>query len=215
MLLMTILVLTHSCFDLDIGNQGGLTENIRRIERHLQDLNARALLSNQRFVVILEGINQDELKTILEVHDSTIALVEHLEDLKIQLIYRTGGTYENEESVTEFERMEINLLMIKEGLADETKRRINNYAKFLAYKGYEAGPIIFDSGNSPVFKNDPKRNAFSFPVFYFGYSGLHEAMAFLSIFQGQIIALEKDFLLHHAWLHHASSPPGKTKLIQN
>lgn len=158
-----------------------------------------AILESMRMSVQETGNRKkdvDVLEKGVRIRKETNQITQYIDDLKSQLVARTGGTNTttgfpkglgNDSVVAKF--------MCDDKRADELKSLLNSYVQYVSStveKPY--ANIALDAKESELFKHDPNQHTKSFSDLNFQKTPLGAALATLTQFQSEVIYTELDAL---------------------
>jgi len=154
-------------------------------------------LKNIATVVQQKGNKTDEVKIKEEAEAislKTREIVTFIDNLKKDMISKTGGLEEDGSLKGAKEETEVEVIMIgaaKNGKAYELKEKLNDYVAFVnARSERKFNAIALDASEDPLLKNNPDQRNKDFAELNFGQTPLVAALAALSEMESRVVGIE-------------------------
>lgn len=154
-------------------------------------------LKNIASAVKQKGNKVDEIKIKEEaeaISQKTLDLVTYIDNLKKDMITKTGGFEEDGSLKGAKEETEVEVIMIgasKNGKAYELKEKLNDYVAFVNQRSERKfNAIAVDASEDPLLKNNPDQRNKDFAELNFGQTPLVAALAALSEMESRVVGIE-------------------------
>ncbi|MCC5919273.1 MAG: gliding motility protein GldM [Cyclobacteriaceae bacterium] len=158
------------------------TQTLQRIEKAVEDAGNR-----KEDVAVLNKAK--------EVRKLTADALGFVDQLKEELIERTGGKKESGMPIGLKDEGNTATLMLNDGRGDELKKVLNQFAEDLSkLTGKEYPKIALDGDEHPLFENDSENRRKSFAKLNFESTPMGAALATLTQFQTEVATKESDAL---------------------
>jgi gliding motility-associated protein GldM len=147
------------------------------------------------------GNKADEVQIMEDaqsVSQKSQELISFIDNLKKELVLRTGGHAEDGTLKGAREETEVEVMMIgaaKDGKAYDLKQKLNDFVKFVNERSDKKfGPLALDASDDPPLKNNPDQRNKDFAELNFGQTPLVAALAALSEIESRIVGIEAHVL---------------------
>lgn len=160
------------------------------------DRNAQTVESIQTRVKDLGDRDKDKavLEVAQEIRAESAKVIQELDTLKQYFVDITGGTDpETGELIgkTDYDRVGHEMLPDGNNYGDALKKRLNDYAAFMAEKvGEDFEPIALDADDDPYWSTDPNQKGKGFAQLAFENTPTPAGMATVSEFQSRVMQYE-------------------------
>ncbi|GAL84735.1 hypothetical protein CHU_3492 [Sporocytophaga myxococcoides] len=173
-----------------------LNDSLEKTVSETKDISSEKL-RNIASAVKQKGNKADEVKLKEEaevISQKTRDLVTFIDNLKKDMITRTGGLEEDGSLKGAKEETEVEVIMIgaaKNGKAYELKKKLNDYVAFVNERSDKKfGAIALDASEDPLLKNNPDQRNKDFAELNFGQTPLVAALAALSEMESRVVGIE-------------------------
>ncbi len=127
---------------------------------------------------------------IIKLRQSTSELIDFIDKVQDQMIEVSGGYNENGLYFNPKARIQIERLMIDEGLATQLKSQLDSYSETLSSYGLDKNQISIEPKKNLILKHDPRYQGFSSERLHFEDVNLIEAISVLQIYRSTILLSE-------------------------
>ncbi|MBO9698916.1 MAG: gliding motility protein GldM [Sporocytophaga sp.] len=173
-----------------------LNDSLEKTVAETKDISSEKL-KNIASAVKQKGNKADEVKLKEEaeaISQKTRDLVTFIDNLKKDMITKTGGLEEDGTLKGAKEETEVEVIMIgaaKNGKAYELKKKLNDYVSFVNERSDKKfGAIALDASEDPLLKNNPDQRNKDFAELNFGQTPLVAALAALSEMESRVVGIE-------------------------
>jgi gliding motility-associated protein GldM len=174
-----------------------LNESLERSSEDLGEKNTKKLATIEE-LVSNRGNKAAEVeikKSAKEVNAKTRAMIKYIDDIKQELIKKTGGYDDDGNLKGAKEETEVEVMMIgsdaSKGKGYELKDKLNDYVKFVNQKSpVQYAKMALDAKEDPIFMNNPDQKNKDFAQLNFGQTPLVAGLAVLSEFESRIATME-------------------------
>jgi gliding motility-associated protein GldM len=176
------------------------------LDDSLMNVNQKTIQDNSSTVqniqeTVAKGGNREIDRKVLEeanvVRATTKEVIDHLRNLREEMINRSGGRDEAGGYNNPKEEEKVAIMMIggrKDGEAYTLKDKLNNYAAFLRNYNPSIGPLAVDAKEDPIAGRDPDQRNKDFAVLNFGQTPLVAALAVLAQKEAEVLNYEAEVL---------------------
>jgi gliding motility-associated protein GldM len=152
------------------------------------------------------GKRKDELALAIKaraVHSQANQVISHINELKKELIQKSGGYDEEGKLIGAKEETEVEVLMVgsevQKGKAYELKRQLNEYVQKVNKDfGTNYKPLALDAKDDEVYKKQLDQKNKDFAQVNFAQTPLAAALAVLSELETNVLAIENKVLVQTA-----------------